>query len=603
MWKEMSPSDWMRRKSNCEAMKSIKTRIILLTLLCTVLVGTVSSVFLYCYISQSQMDAYRETAQQLLKKDANNVNDYLRELQSLCQATFLDSSLSSYIQFERNTLTAQRYTEGLLRQLCLGHKEIELIYLYIPKMQLLYTVPRVSLSLVRADPEAETADWYQRGMENKNLTTLLPVGKWNFYPPGVKNLQTTEFFTMTRTMRNASGTECQAMLSLQVNPDRLISLLSIPEESREAVAIVDADGKTFYTSEPMKMETVCGDQTLRMNGIQYLVLQEKTYGDMSLYKAIPLDTFSQAARRSVTAYIPLLMACMLLLTLTLIAVMEQSVIRPLQKMADVMVGAKGTQHFPRLAANRGDEIGLLARTYNEMSENIEQLINADYTNRLMVKNAQVAALRAQVNPHFMNNLLQSIGTLALENGNMDVYTAITMLSELMHYTYRGDLKTVPLDTELEYMERYIAVQKIRFGDALRYRTEIEPALMSVPVPNMILQPLIENAINYGFRAGVRELNICLRAFRRDGWLHLLVTDDGRGMQPEQLEKIREELSQTRNIDSFGEHIGLKNVYLRLYLTFGEQMNMSVESRLMEGTQVEMSFAVMEWKEEAECIPH
>ena len=243
MWKEMSPSDWMRRKSNCEAMKRIKTRIILLTLLCTVLVGTVSSVFLYCYISQSQMDAYRETAQQLLKKDANNVNDYLRELQSLCQATFLDSSLSSYIQFERNTLTAQRYTEGLLRQLCLGHKEIELIYLYIPKMQLLYTVPRVSLSLVRADPEAETADWYQRGMENKNLTTLLPVGKRNFYPPGVKNLQTTEFFTMTRTMRNASGTECQAMLSLQVNPDRLISLLSIPEESREAVAIVDADGE------------------------------------------------------------------------------------------------------------------------------------------------------------------------------------------------------------------------------------------------------------------------------------------------------------------------------------------------------------------------
>ena len=75
------------------------------------------------------------------------------------------------------------------------------------------------------------------------------------------------------------------------------------------------------------------------------------------------------------------------------------------------------------------------------------------------------------------------------------------------------------------------------------------------------------------------------------------------MQPEQLEKIREELSQTRNIDSFGEHIGLKNVYLRLYLTFGEQMNMSVESRLMDGTQVEMSFAVMEWKEEAECIPH
>ena len=599
----MLPPDWKRRNWNCKVMKSIKTRIILLTLMCTVLVGSVSSVFLYGYISQSQMDAYRETAQQLLKKDAINVNDYLRELQSLCQAAFLDTNLSSYIRLNRNTLIAQKYTEALLRQLCLGHKEIELIYLYIPDMQLLYTVPRVSLSVVRVDPKAKEADWYQQGMESKDLTTLLPVGRRNYYPTGVQNLREREFFTLTRSMRNVSGTECQAMLSLQVNPDRLISLLSIPEESREAVAIVDADGKTFYTTEPMELEAVCGGQTLRMNGIQYLVLKEKTYAEMTIYKAIPLDTFSQAASRSVTAYIPLLMAFMLFLMLTLMAVMEHSVIRPLQKMADVMAGAKETQHFPSLAANRKDEIGLLARTYNEMSENIEQLINADYTNRLMVKNAQVAALRAQVNPHFMNNLLQSIGTLALENGNMDVYTAITMLSELMHYTYRGDLKTVPLDTELEYMERYIAVQKIRFGDALRYRTEIEPALMSVPVPNMILQPLIENAINYGFRAGVRELNICLRAFRRDSWLHLLVTDDGRGMQPEQLEKIREELSQTWNIDSFGEHIGLKNVYLRLYLTFGEQMNMSVESRLMEGTQVEMSFAVMEWKEEAECIPH
>ena len=599
----MLPPDWKRRNWNCKVMKSIKTRIILLTLLCTVLVGTVSSVFLYCYISQSQMDAYRETAQQLLKKDANNVNDYLRELQSLCQATFLDSSLSSYIQFERNTLTAQRYTEGLLRQLCLGHKEIEVIYLYIPSIQLLYTVPRISISTVQVNRQAEAADWYRRAMESQSLTTLLPVGKRENISPGVVNIQTDNFFTLTRSMRNAAGTECQAMLSLQVNPDRLISLLSIPEESREAVAISDTDGRIFYASEPMELESLRSGEPLQMNGIQYLVLKEKTYAEMTIYKAIPLDTFSQAASRSVTAYIPLLMAFMLFLMLTLMAVMEHSVIRPLQKMADVMAGAKETQHFPSLAANRKDEIGLLARTYNEMSENIEQLINADYTNRLMVKNAQVAALRAQVNPHFMNNLLQSIGTLALENGNMDVYTAITMLSELMHYTYRGDLKTVPLDTELEYMERYIAVQKIRFGDALRYRTEIEPALMSVPVPNMILQPLIENAINYGFRAGIRELNICLRAFRRDGWLHLLVTDDGRGMQPEQLKKIREELSQTRNIDSFGEHIGLKNVYLRLYLTFGEQMNMSVESRLMEGTQVEMSFAVMEWKEEAECIPH
>jgi two-component system LytT family sensor kinase len=195
----------------------------------------------------------------------------------------------------------------------------------------------------------------------------------------------------------------------------------------------------------------------------------------------------------------------------------------------------------------------------------------------LIAEARLAALTSQINPHFLFNTLNSVSTLI----RIDPDRARAMIYKLSNVLRRAMKNTdnfSPLRDELAFIEDYLAIEIVRFGEKLRFLRDIAPETLNVPVPSMVLQPLIENSIKHGLASKLEGGTIWLRARMAEGdRLVLTVEDDGEGIPEEKME------------DLFGASsgIGVSNVKERLEVLFGEHYRMSVDSRLGQGTRTEI----------------
>jgi two-component system, LytTR family, sensor kinase len=192
--------------------------------------------------------------------------------------------------------------------------------------------------------------------------------------------------------------------------------------------------------------------------------------------------------------------------------------------------------------------------------------------------ARLQALRYQLNPHFLFNTLNAISTLVLERRTEEASTMLTRLSEFLRTTLEGsDGHQILLAEELEFARRYLEIEQVRFGERLRFRFEVEPEVLGVPVPAMILQPLVENAVRHGISptkaGGLIEI-----AARLDGAaLRLRVQDDGSGGR--------------EGADETGFGIGLANTRLRLAQVYGTAAKLELEARAGAGFTVHLLLPV------------
>jgi len=175
--------------------------------------------------------------------------------------------------------------------------------------------------------------------------------------------------------------------------------------------------------------------------------------------------------------------------------------------------------------------------------------------------AQLQALRMQLHPHFLFNTLNTVSTLVRTNRNAAATDMIAGLSELLRLTLESSsAQEVSLKQELDFLERYLDIEQIRFGDRLRVRMEIEPGTLHAAVPNLVLQPLVENAIRHGIARRAEGGVVEIRAERTNGVLRLQVRDDGPGL-PEG--------------DPPGEGVGLSNTMARLERLYGNAQRVTL----------------------------
>lgn len=256
----------------------------------------------------------------------------------------------------------------------------------------------------------------------------------------------------------------------------------------------------------------------------------------------------------------------------------------------------GSGHFPRIDIGRCRETTELSRSFNDMSEHIDQLVNDNLIASLNEKNARIEALEAQVNPHFLYNTLQAIGSEALLNDQEEIYDMLTKLASNMRYSINGT-NEVTLEQELRFTDNYIDLQKLRMEDRLEVTRKIDRSLLTAIVPKCSLELIVENSIKYGLTGDITRLHIEIDAFRQGNSLVLRVYDDGAGMSTERLEEIREKLQDYKPGDtgraagdagaagvrkSSGQNnassgIGLVNLYSRLRILYDNHADIQIES--------------------------
>ena len=219
----------------------------------------------------------------------------------------------------------------------------------------------------------------------------------------------------------------------------------------------------------------------------------------------------------------------------------------------------------------GDEVGTLSRHFSHMAREIDGLIQTDYTNRILLREAQLKALEAQINPHFLYNTLSAINWRAKMRGAQEISDMVEALSNLLRVTLNDDSGLIPLEKELSLVQSYIVIQRIRFDETLDYRLAVEAdELKDVLIPKLTLQPLIENAIRYGLEQSTQICRVQLSVRRQGAQLVLLVQNDGSLYEDDLLEKLRQ-----KTVTPHGYGIGLLNIEKRLEFAFGKEAGLEL----------------------------
>ncbi|MGI8386636.1 sensor histidine kinase [Robertmurraya sp. P23] len=221
-----------------------------------------------------------------------------------------------------------------------------------------------------------------------------------------------------------------------------------------------------------------------------------------------------------------------------------------------------------------DEIGAIGQTFQKITgENKalnEELIRA----QLKEREAELRALQAQIKPHFLYNTLDSMYWMASLENNHEVAKMAVALSETFKLSLNNGKDMIPVSKELEHIKHYLTIQNLRFNHRFMYVEEVDPLLLDKEILKLLLQPLVENSIYHGLEPKVGKGTITLTGRLEDGWVLFTVEDDGVGI---------EDLDVTRT------GYGMQNVRERLFLCYGEESELTVTSKVNEGTKVEIRF--------------
>jgi two-component system LytT family sensor kinase len=190
--------------------------------------------------------------------------------------------------------------------------------------------------------------------------------------------------------------------------------------------------------------------------------------------------------------------------------------------------------------------------------------------QLRLNEARLAALSRQINPHFLFNTLNSVTSLIRQDPDQ-ARQVVLKLSKILRRLLRQQENLTPLREELSFIDDYLAIEMVRFGDKLRVQKDIEPATLDMLVPSMLLQPIVENSIRHGLASKVDGGTVKLRSRLIGDRVQIVVEDDGVGIPESKLATL------------FEQGIGVSNVNERLKVLFGDDYKMWIDSRLGEGT--------------------
>ena len=280
-----------------------------------------------------------------------------------------------------------------------------------------------------------------------------------------------------------------------------------------------------------------------------------------------------------------LIACFAVTFLLIVFIMRRvsaAITAPLERLTESMKIVE-TGDFQRaklipVDGDRADEVGTLEREFKVMLDKIDILIRENYEKQLLLKDTKYQMLQAQINPHFLYNTLNALHWLTRAGKTEDAGKMIVELGKLLRATFAGEPYAMASE-EMAMVRSYTVIQKYRYRDRAVFSIEEEGNLEKYVVPRMILQPLVENALYYGVDDSLKTCHIRMCAAEEEKTLRFEVEDTGRGMDAEELEKVR-----NFTVVPKGHGIGLKNIWERLRITY-EEFEFSIESEPGAGTRV------------------
>lgn len=298
------------------------------------------------------------------------------------------------------------------------------------------------------------------------------------------------------------------------------------------------------------------------------------------------------------AHMPLiLLAGMMVGLLPLLLIISNIVTKPLGKVSEAIRKFSIGDFDQRLEIDTMDEIGEVARCFNKMVEDIRTLIDENYVITLKERESELAALQAQINPHFLYNTLDALYWKAMEGENEEIAESILSLSQLFRLVLSQGKKEVCVGQEMELILRYLQIQKVRFSKKLNYEIQVDESVKKAKIPKLIVQPFVENAIVHGFENVSTPCYLNVSGRREGEKIRFEVQDSGIGMRQDQIDALWEDEPVQYAKQRIGRY-AVKNIRERLKLKYHDDFSLEIRSEVGKGTTVILK---VPYEEEKLCL--
>lgn len=293
-----------------------------------------------------------------------------------------------------------------------------------------------------------------------------------------------------------------------------------------------------------------------------------------------VDEVAQAKRRMLLVLVLVFLASGLVAAAAAVAI-SRRISSPLKLLRESMANIEKGDFYTKVSVSGQREVVHLAASFNSMIDTIRSLMEKIVEEQRDKRKTELRALQNQINPHFLYNTLDSIVWLAESNRTDDVITTVIALAKFFRISISRGETFIPVSDELSHIRNYLTIQQIRYQEKFTYTFEIDEGIYEYKVMKLILQPIVENAIYHGI--GDEQEKITIRGYRENNLLIFEVENTGYGVTDERISEMYKILDGTHEVHS----VGIRNVYQRLKLYYGNEGNIKITSTLDEMTNIKL----------------
>lgn len=555
-------------------MNTLRNQIFAGFTLTMIVVLAFAGVFIYGKVSVLLRNSAEKHIQQTAVQANGRLNALLDQIDSLSTQVATDTNVQKLLLKEANGQTANFNERQPLLQIVSGYMAyssgIQSIELYTKDDKRLF--PLDDISLTSRVPQ----DWIQSaarlkgrlvwaGLDPRQPGTVLAIRQIRlidrYYSAGgyLTVHINRDYFYMNEQAASAEGSSNREFMLLADSENQPI-MSDIPAE--DARAVLEQTGRTV---------TLGSEQFLA-------VRQQSAKTGWTLVLLTPVQAVTEGIsvlRTVIIVSIGIGAVAFLMLTLLLSTMITRPILKLVKTMRDARFGVlKPIQATERSLSSM--EIRELNHTYNKMVSHLNELIQVVYEKEITQSRTELKALQAQINPHFLFNTLEAFYWSLDDKGEEELARIVVAMSGLFRYVIGnagGGEEWVTVNDELEHAKRYLQIMHMRLGDRLAWHIEVDPALARTPIPKLLIQPLVENAVLHGVESKLGPGTVIIRveASARPGNATVTIKDDGPGMDEEALAKLMRSIDGTpAAIPSKGAGIALSNVQRRLKLYYPEK---------------------------------
>lgn len=371
----------------------------------------------------------------------------------------------------------------------------------------------------------------------------------------------------------------ETSVALLTNPNYILCTSDISKKAVEASLLTSMQNyvKTLKIDHYPYWDTnVTVDNQKMLLGVEQIALT-----NWQLILIIPEnDILRSVSRTNNQSFLLFLLTLPLAFVMTYIV--SISFTRRLSKLASEMHNLDTSTFYKEITPSSKDEIGILTQNFNYMLTKISMLLDEKYELGQTVKNAELIALQAQINPHFLYNTLDQLYWMGIRYDVPDISNLVIDLSKFYKLSLSKGKSIVSLESELNLITAYVNIQNVRFDNIITLVVSIDKEYLNIKIPKITLQPIVENAVLHGICQKEEPGTINITAYIEENCLCICIEDDGEGMDEDTLSSLlNNQQTDTNVIHGYG----LSNIDNRLKVFYGTEYGLKLESTLEVGTKV------------------